>query len=751
MKSKIAYLVSTIFILQTTLGSMAYAEAPAQTAPAQGQVSAARIAELQKMENERPYSLLLQKEVNLCHGKQQLLESFIEETVDTDADGNVKLDEKTKQPIKIKGKLTENEMSFGERSFDFERLKTEVFTGKHDDQTRACLYTFSQVARNEWQNLFSELSEKYKCGLEFSQAKEETDLIKVEVNASKRTAECDIPYGNMKFGDWLKGQMDSFVAMNNGFEQVIEDAKDQAKKAAGATDKAQTEGKVCNEPGCKPESKEVKDIQYIKKIEERKCCDIISNRWENLGFTTSKDSKPSDKVCYDMINKDNDLNWCESRGCIGDIGSCVKNALAAFAKDFVSSFVDSWNVFGWGSQLWTLIKEVFKNPGEVGKNIAENLFGAEAEYAGCLNKKAMGQYVCQMIGKFFGNSAGFSAGLGSMAGLLLGVTKGVVGKTSLATKGIAKTLAVDKEAKLFKTLAKETVQGAKSGLVAGFIWPYTMTRGATKLVTVPIKAAWNNSGYILSRTKAGTSSLAVLATGKAVQWIGTRVAKSGSEGAKELGVLLEKAGQNRIDLSKKITEAAKQNVPKATSKAAQELELARHALVEVDKVIAMKEPAKAALLKDRRIKYNDSGELVFPKNDTRRNAYQELMSEISNAEKARGEIVKHIDELTKAGSTKTWNNVKGWVYGSAILGNSYKPGDNKTPDALKPGEKPVSPVDGIGTGKTPPPQKQQAPKEALKTSEDAAAPAAAAADAQKQASPPSSNGGVPKAPGSDDE
>lgn len=709
MKSKLSSILVVIFTIQSMIGVSVHAEAEAAKANESAlsieniyknewpdTISAERRKELQKMMDEKPYSLLMQKEMP-CHGKEKLMDSFILKPTQSGS----------------RGSLTKNENIFGERSFDFEGMQDAIFNAEQDESSRSCLLQYASVAFREWTNYFEDRSEHFECGLVFKPPTNENPAIRVEIDPSKKkTNMCDMDHEGEKYSDWLKKHMEKLAQVHKRFSDKFEDAykKMEAAEAAQTPEQAnreKTAASVCNEPGkCTGQSKEATDSAFIKDFNERACCERIHAKWESLGFTTSKDAKPNDRICHDMINKDNDMGYCESRYCLKDAGNCLLNFAAAFQRDFFQSVIDSWKFWAWGSQLWTLLNEMISNPGEVMKNIVTNLLGGEREYAACLNKKSMFQYGCQMIGKFFGSSAGFSAGLGAFVGLVRGVGKGILAKSTKVVNSpeLVKRFALDPKTGILKTAGKEAMVSARRGFAAGMVWPWEVTKGAGAVVGFTGRALWNNTGvgFILSRAKSGTASLAVDALGRASSAAGS-VAKKTGWGA--IGSDMQQLGKDLRDKAKDISERSKTSSSKITSKAAGELKAAQSVLKNIDDSIAGEAERFKTFFKDNKIRVRKDGSPIISRGTTKDVLYVDLKTEFKTLRKQREEVVKSISDMKAKGDLKRWNILKSTlIIGPGTLGNRYIVNDGKVPDQVAPEDRNNPGANsgiegGIGTGK----------------------------------------------------
>ncbi len=478
MKTNLIKSITILFFLQNSLSVLAYADpapqAKAATPPAaaaQKQTAAdtadpeapttpakqgaAPVANGAPAEPESYSFTKLLAPGGKCKGKEALLNSFVNEVEIPDGAGGKK---------KYKGKLTEKEDEYGDRNFNFEKLETVIYSDNNDEATNECLFYFSDTATTEWIGYFQIMNETFHCGLAFN---EDGTPMKV-VPAEGKTEECDVLVGDEKMSDYMKRNMDRLADVVNTYDKKLDDFKKRHAATAPAADKAKTEAATaCPGSDCSALANGFKPSKYIKTIEERKCCDNLNTRWASLGFTTVRDNKADDRICKEMIDKDTDAGYCEDTYCVKDVGNCLTNFAAAFAKDFVSSVVDSWKFWAWGDQIYTLIRELLTNPWEAMKSIAKNVTGFDMEYLSCLNKKSQTQYFCQMVGKLTGSSAGFSAGMGALVGLGSGVLKGLAAKSGAVSKIIAK----DPKASLLIKPIKEARDGALKGFKLGALAP----------------------------------------------------------------------------------------------------------------------------------------------------------------------------------------------------------------------------------------------------------------------------------------
>jgi hypothetical protein len=705
MKSYLNYIIAIIFFLQTSLGSMAFADtqamnkpttstptaAPATTPAVQSEEAAeqpsslsaeekAVQARIMEMAKTRPYSALLEKD-SICEGKEQLLESFINEVGMTDGNGNQMFDENQK-PKTYKGKLKEKELEFGDRNFDFDRLSAERFNSKHDEATQFCLHNYSRMALGEWGNYFLSRSNEFECGLKFGGA--EDGSLKVENETGKKTEACDVPYGDSTLHDFLSKQMTRFTEVFNDFKKKELEA--MAKAQGEATDKARTEaGTGCTGPDCDPSSKLAKDSQYIKGTEERLCCDRINNRWEELGFTTVKDAKPSDRICKDMIEKDSDTGYCEGNFCLKDMGNCLKNLASTFMRDFFSSIVDGFNVFGWGSQLMALWNEVTSNPMQAAQNIVKSLFGFNGDYMQCLNRKSQTQYVCQMIGKFAGSSAGFSAGMGALLGLVRGASLGIVAKATKG-KGIAGYMAGQPKGGIVMGALKDAGKTGARAAAVGAVWPIYAGRGLYNGVKKTVSGTWAYVPYSLDKMKNGVTSAAAKASERFQTATGRVVEKPGAAAATGLETTAaatpaKAAGGN---LGKQIAEA--------------------------EKVLAQRNADLNNLVQFRNSltkgkKLDADGKPVFKNGTEAQTNYQKAVEGIKAIEDDIAKVSARANELKAKVQRNSANNKAGVLLGTGVTSygaekSQAKSQSNKAkPPAVKDDGTPVAtPVKGVGTG-----------------------------------------------------
>ncbi len=725
------YPITAIFLFQTTLGTVAFAEpqAVAKTAAAKPAVPAkegpvvaavpeadqagedalkegiapgiskARFAEIMKLRETKPYSSLFVPE-SACTGKEQLLDGFINEVATTDGNGN-------ETTNKYKGKLTEKELELGDRNFDFDKLQDARFNSQNDVVTNLCLDKFAGQALDEWFNYFDTKSKEFECGLVLSLKDEKTGEYEVKEVPGERKNTCDIPYGNGKLYDFYKAQMEKLRDVINSFNKKSADVDKKSQEAAA--EKAKTQATVCTDPaGCPGAgAKDIKDAaKGFEKYSKEWCCQRLGERFEVLGFTTMKDVKPNERVCNELIDKDTDGGYCDGSFCMKTIGDCLKNFASVFLRDFFSSLVSSFDVLGWGSQLMTMVKEIISNPYEAGKNIVKNMFGFDGDYMGCLNKKSQSQYVCQMIGKFAGSSAGFSAGLGG----ILGLAKGVIG-------GVAAKMSKTPGAKIIKPALKEAARSGARAAAVGTVWPYYAARGVLKGAWGTVKGTWKHTPILVSRAARTTVSAIPEASGRLLQGTSKVFFKGEGAAAVKGREALGEAAAARLERAKEIRANGRPSkAAEATAaKFDEQIGSVKASVKSLDDEIAALEKRKVELMEDGRISLGKpviKGKKAsdeFVKADLK---IKELQKTKAEGESALEQIQKAKEAELKALSDKdaaTWNrtriNAKGVVLGTGAAASQYpnnnKPEEKKDgkPVAPKSGDpKVAAPVQGVGTG-----------------------------------------------------
>lgn len=691
---KLFYLLTTIFFLQATAQEVSPADYGISNT-----VSKERFAEIMKMREEKPYSSLFVPE-SACAGKEKELQGFVNEVATTDGNGN-------ETAVKYQAKLNEKENELGDRNFDFEKMMSARFNSPNDDKTNACLDTFIDMAIMEWVGYFENQSKEFECGLGFEAKDEYQTIIEVKEEPGVRTDSCDIPYGNENLYDFYKKQMEKLKDIRN--EYYVKRKDELRKKQEALVDQAKTQAAVgCKGQDCNPTSTEVKNAKAIEKFSSEWCCERISERFEVLGFTTMKDVKPNERVCNELINKDVDTGYCEGSFCAKTIGRCLENLMTVFMKEFYKSFVSSFDVAGWGSQLVTLWREAWANPSETANNIVKNMFGFDGDYMSCLNKKSQAQYVCQMIGKFAGSSAGFSAAFGGVIGLARGTVAGVAGK-----------LAKSPDAKIIKPALKEAMKTGVKSAAVGVAWPYYAGRGVLKGTASVVKGTWKNAPYFAGKTARVTVSAVPELAGRSAQVMGRSFSKSSSADVGKMGEALQNIGARRVQRAQGIRAGGSRPTPQSTQIAAKyepAITQAQAAVKTLDDQLSVLRAKQKKLMEGAKIK---DGKLNFGNHKTKPAEFNQNKKEINELteakRKANGELLelkkakaaelqKEADKL-KASRNKTWNNVKGAVLGSGATANQYPVNeqqqdkkDSKKGSSPKDAIPMAAPVQGVGTG-----------------------------------------------------
>ncbi|MBL7544625.1 MAG: hypothetical protein JNL11_12480 [Bdellovibrionaceae bacterium] len=511
MKMNFKSLIVTIFIIQTTLSPFVLAQQLPQSkgqegAPPSSQATEQASSEAQQFatfvnsgdfreagsllqSSEKPYSLLL---ATACQGQAEYLSGFINKVEQTNGNGQVI------EGVTVKGSLTEKENVYGERNFDYDKIQDAIFNTEGTPESKRCLHFFNVAALSEYNKYFDSRSKDNECGLSLDFSERTPKLTR---DPSKKTAKCDVDYGGKPLYQFLEEQMQRFADVVEKLNKKNDDARTKAQAEVAPREKTEAAIGQCSGNDCSPH----KGLDYpdTVKVINKECCDVFRDNWEVLGFSTVKGAKPTNRICNDMFDKDNDEGYCEGRFCSKTLGECLVNFFGAFAKNAYSSFIDSFDVVGWISQLAVLAKEIKSGDlYETAAKIVKGMFGFDEKHMRCLNRKSQSQYYCQMFGKFSGSSAGFAAGMGGMIGGIKGMAGGI--KTFAKTKSL-------KNVSFIKEPIKQAVKTGYKSAVVATVWPYFMGRGMMSATVKATKTAWTYPPYYFSKVTGGKGVRSVVA------------------------------------------------------------------------------------------------------------------------------------------------------------------------------------------------------------------------------------------------
>lgn len=405
-----------------------------------------------------------------------------------------------------------NEESYGERVFDFEKLRDDIIETE-DLAVKECLRALYRTGLMEWQAYLNKLSQDHGCGIELQSADYACGYLKEKdsftcsserkeissIDDSKYNYEMEVygiggeddPYNKETctktaqqedFRENIKQQMKYLEELNDSF--MDKETKIHALAMSKDKKPSETVAGICTDPrGCGEKSAEGKSVELSKEAQEKACCDIIGENWTSLGFSTMAGAKPSDKNCKDMINKEND------KGALDTIGQCITNVIGSFTKGAIDGVKSFFSLFqaGWLSSMGTLINELKNDPSGTAMKILKDMAGYNEEVLSCVNDHTKKELMCAMFGKFAGGNFGFGLGIGAV-GVVIGKTAKIATKLRPDSK-LIKATGVEK-------LASSPIAGkgalsyaAKKAFKVSTLWPATAAIGVAKAGAWAIRRA----------------------------------------------------------------------------------------------------------------------------------------------------------------------------------------------------------------------------------------------------------------------
>ncbi|MBN8535610.1 MAG: hypothetical protein J0M15_01035 [Deltaproteobacteria bacterium] len=502
------------------------------------------------------------------------------------------------QKTKVKGSLTKNEdiEHLGERIFDFEKLQTDILDLKNKKMTD-CLFLLHTVAMEEWRSYFQKLSNDFGCEIEatrkesFCSPNEKTlkidcKVIESEVNdsmpgfsitkldfssdKSKKKNTCNKTESGKELFQTIVDGLGYLKETNNTFydkvntiiQSQMKEAIDKVGQAAGNSDQGKIDAKetgrnsptkseagICadgkNCPSGTKNPTETKEL--AAEAEEKACCDNISKNWNSLGFSAIKGSKPSDRLCQDMFDKES------KKDTLPLIQQCIRNLGASLMINGINSFLDFFS-FGWITSIPMLLSELKEKPIETLTKVLQELVGWDSALMSCVNDSTKIELGCAMLGKFVGGNVGFGAAMGGMikSGAVVGAKIGAKiatksagkfkaeGKLEAFRKGIAENQTAG------KGLVAETLKGIKSGFKGGLTASHLPLTLPFKLVGFKIYNGKTALGIAGATTGAAINAVG----GSTLKGVGGVMAKSSKPPIKSAGDTLKEVGQGRVEAAK---------------------------------------------------------------------------------------------------------------------------------------------------------------------------------------------------------
>ncbi len=502
------------------------------------------------------------------------------------------------QKTKVKGSLTKNEdlEHLGERVFDFKKLQDDIVSG-NNKEIRDCLFILHDVAMEEWRSYFQKLSNDFGCGIEAFRKeslcspntktlKIECKVIESEINESmsgfssikmdfssdksRKQNTCNKTESGKDLFQTISDGLSYLKETNNAFydrvntiiQSQLTEAIKEVGKAAGNSDQGKIEAKesgknpptkseagICadgkNCPGGTKNPAETKEL--AAEAEEKACCDNISKNWNSLGFSAIKGSKPSERLCQDMFDKDlKKDNWPL-------IQQCIRNLGASLMINGINSFLDFFS-FGWVTSIPMLFSELRERPGETLTKVLQELIGWDSALMSCVNDSTKIELGCAMLGKFVGGNVGFGAAMGGLikSGAVVGakISAKVAEKASGKFKPDGKLEAFRKKIAENQTAGKglvaETLKGIKTGVKGGLTASHLPLTVPFKLVGFKIYNGKTALGIAGATTGAAINAVG----GSTLKGVGGVMAKSAKTPIKSAGETLQEVGQGRIDVAK---------------------------------------------------------------------------------------------------------------------------------------------------------------------------------------------------------
>lgn len=502
------------------------------------------------------------------------------------------------QKTKVKGSLTKNEdlEHLGERVIDFKKLQDDIIGG-NNKEIRDCLFILHDVAMEEWRSYFQKMSNDFGCGIEAFRKeslcspntktlKIECKVIESEINESmsgfssikmdfssdksRKQNTCNKTESGKDLFQTISDGLSYLKETNNAFydrvntiiQSQLTEAIEEVGKAAGNSDQGKIEPKesgknpptkseagICadgkNCPGGTKSPAETKEL--AAEAEEKACCDNISKNWNSLGFSAIKGSKPSERLCQDMFDKDlKKDNWPL-------IQQCIRNLGASLMINGINSFLDFFS-FGWITSIPMLFSELADRPVETLTKVLQELIGWDSALMSCVNDSTKIELGCAMLGKFVGGNVGFGAAMGGMikSGAVVGakISAKVAEKASGKFKPDGKLEAFRKKIAENQTAGKglvaETLKGIKTGVKGGLTASHLPLTVPFKLVGFKIYNGKTALGIAGATTGAAINAVG----GSTLKGVGGVMVKSAKTPIKSAGDTLQEVGQGRIDAAK---------------------------------------------------------------------------------------------------------------------------------------------------------------------------------------------------------
>lgn len=502
------------------------------------------------------------------------------------------------QKTKVKGSLTKNEdiEHLGERIFDFEKLQTDILDLKNNEMTD-CLFLLHTVAMEEWRSYFQKLSNDFGCEIEatrkesFCSPNEKTlkidcKVIESEVNdsmpgfsitkldfssdKSKKKNTCNKTESGKDLFQTIVDGLGYLKDTNNTFydkvntiiQSQMKEAIDKVGQAAGNSDQGKIDAKetgknsptkseagICadgkNCPSGTKNPTETKEL--AAEAEEKACCDNISKNWNSLGFSAIKGSKPSDRLCQDMFDKES------KKDTLPLVQQCIRNLGASLMINGINSFLDFFS-FGWFTSIPMLLTELSERPAETLTKVLQELIGWDSALMSCVNDSTKIELGCAMLGKFVGGNVGFGAAMGGMikSGAVVGAKIGA----KIATKSAGKFKAEGKLEAFRKRIAEnqtagkglvaETLKGLKSGFKGGLTASHLPLTLPFKLIGFKIYNGRTALGIAGATTGAAINAVG----GSILKGVGGVMGKSSKLPIKSAGDTLKEVGQGRVEAAK---------------------------------------------------------------------------------------------------------------------------------------------------------------------------------------------------------